>query len=92
MKQTVEKMVGIVRARTGASRLYADMLLSIRPNSNHKVNISYWCFKADRDDFKSMLELMEAYKNPYDDTLIWEYEELVSPYVSELQNFLAEGE
>jgi len=75
MKKTVDKMMRIVRADTGGSRVYADMLLSMLPNSEHKVNISYWCYKADRDDFKAMLELMS--KSNTD--LIWEYEELVLP-------------
>jgi len=87
LKETVEKMMRIVRAETGGSRVYADMLLSMRPNTEHKVNISFWCYKADRADFKTMLELMETYKSN-DDRLIWQYEELVSPYVAELEKFL----
>jgi hypothetical protein len=84
MKKTIDKMMRIVRGNTGASKLYADMLLSMLPNSTHKVNISYWCYKADRDDFRAMLELMQ---NSHTD-IIWEYEELVLPYKSELKKFI----
>ena len=84
MKNTVEKMIRIVRADTGASEVYADMLLSMLPNSIHKVNISYWNYKADRDDFNAMLELM---KSSYTDA-IWEYEKLVLPYKEELQKYV----
>jgi len=83
MKKTVEKMVKIVRGRTGASEVYADMLLSMLPNSTHKVNISYWNYKADRDDFRFMQMLM---KNSQDD-LIFEYDMLLVPYVKELEEF-----
>ena len=84
MKNTVEKMIRIVRADTGASRVYADMLLSMLPNSEHKVNISYWNYKADRDDFNAMLELMQ--KSCTD--AIWEYEKLILPYKEELQKYV----
>jgi hypothetical protein len=84
MKKTIDKMMRIVRADTGGSKVYADMLLSMLPNSEHKVNISYWCYKADRDDFKAMLELMQ---NSHTD-IIWEYEELVLPYKDELKKFI----
>ena len=89
MKETVEKMIRIVRGDTGGSRVYADMLLSMLPNSDHKVNMSYWCYKADKDDFEAMLKLMSAYKS-YDDSLIWEYEKLVLPYVDELKKYVGE--
>jgi len=84
MKKTVEKMMRIVRADTGGSRVYADMLLSMLPNSEHKVNISYWCHKADRDDFQAMMELMQ--KSNTD--AIFDFESLVLPYVSELNQFV----
>ena len=70
----------IVRADTGGSRVYADMLLSMRPSSEHMVNIGYQNYKADRDDFKAMLELMAQSHTD----AIFEYEELVSPFVDEL--------
>jgi hypothetical protein len=85
MKKTVEKMIRIVRADTGGSQVYADMLLSMLPNSEHKVNISYWCYKADRDDFKAIQELMI---NSHTD-MIWEYEALVMPYKEELKKYLS---
>jgi len=83
LKKTVEKMIRIVRGRTGGSEVYADMLLSMLPNSTHKVNISYWNYKADRDDFRAMLMLMQ---NSQDD-IIFEYENLVNPYLKELEEF-----
>jgi len=83
MKRRVEKMIRIVRADTGGSRVYADMLLSMLPNSEHKVNISHWCYKADRDDFKAMLELMAQSHTD----AIFEYEELVLPFVAELKRY-----
>jgi len=36
MKKTVDKMMRIVRADTGGSKIYADMLLSMLPNSISK--------------------------------------------------------
>jgi len=86
MKKTVEKMIRIARADTGGSRVYADMLLSMMPNSEHKVNISYWCYKADRDDFKAMLELMAQSHTD----AIFEYEKLVLPFVEELKQYTQE--
>ena len=79
-------MISIVRADTGGSRVYADMLLSMMPNSEHKVNISYWCYKADRDDFKAMLELMAQSHTD----AIFEYEALVLPFVEDLKQYTQE--
>lgn len=87
MEDTVKKMIKIVRADTGGSRIYAEMLLSMLPNSEYQVNMSYWCYKADRDDFNAMLELINAYRD-YDDTLIWKYEELIFPYLDELRKYV----
>jgi len=83
MEKTIEKMMRIVRANTGSSQLYADMLLSMLPGHSRKVNISYWCFKADRDDFETMLEIMRYHRTD----LIFKYEELLLPYKEELENF-----
>ena len=81
---TVNKMVNIVKGRTGGSEIYAQMLLSMLPNTSHKVCINYWCYKADSDDFQTMLELMQ------DNSMIWEYEKLIQPHVQELINYLQE--
>jgi len=86
MKKTVEKMMRIIRADTGGSRVYADMLLSMMPNSEHKVNIGYWCYKADRDDFKAILELIAQSHTD----AVFEYEELVLPFVEELKKYAQE--
>jgi hypothetical protein len=82
LPKTVEKMINIVRGRTGGSEVYADMLLSMLPNSTHKVCLSHWCYKADSDDEQTILELMQDY------SMIWDYEELVRPYVAELEEFV----
>jgi len=82
MKKTIDKMIRIVRGGTGGSRVYADMLLSMLPNSKHKVNMSEWCYRADRDDFNAMLQLMQ---NSHTDA-IFEYAELVEDYIDELKN------
>lgn len=82
LQEVVNKMLRIAKAGTGASQLYADMLLSMLPNSTHKVNMSYWCYKADRDDFFSILELMEQVKKG--SQIIWEYEIYVSSHKEEL--------
>ena len=87
MKKTINKMIRIVRGNTGGSRVYADMLLSMLPNSEHKVNMSEWCYKADIDDFQAILEVAVSYKSS-DDSLIWKYEELVLPYVNELKKYV----
>jgi len=83
LQNTVNKMVRIVRGNTGASELYRDMLLSLLPNSTYKVNIAYWNYKADRDDFKIILELMISSQT----NILWDYEEMVEPYKEELINF-----
>lgn len=80
LQKTVSKMIRIVRAETDASGLYKDMLLSMLPNSSHKVNMSYWCYKADRDDFETMIELMKLSNTD----LIFEYEKILQPYKQEL--------
>jgi hypothetical protein len=85
MEATIKKMMRIVRGHTGASQLYRDMLLSMLPNSEHKVNIGYWCYKADRDDFIALHSLMQQVKNG--DDIIWEYEKLLRPYIDELEQF-----
>ena len=85
---TVKKMVHIATSGTGSSQLYVDMLLSMLPNSTHKVNMSEWCYKADRDDFNTILELMQKTKE--NSQIIWEYEALISPYMEELKQ-IAEG-
>jgi len=88
LEKTIEKMIRIVRADTGGSAVYADMLLSLLPNSEHKVNMSYWCYKADRDDFYTILEIMKQIKEG--SQIIWEYEKLVSPYLKKLKQ-IAKG-
>jgi len=80
MKKTIEKMIRIVRMDTSASAVYRDMLLSMLPNSEYKVNISEWCYRADRDDFNAMLELMSLSNTD----AIYDYATLLSPYVDEL--------
>lgn len=83
LPKTVEKMMYIVRGRTGASEIYANMLLSMKPNSSHSVCMEHWLYKSDQDDFQTMLELMENYSS-----FKWEYEQLVLPYVAELKEYL----
>jgi hypothetical protein len=80
----IKKMMGIVRGDTGGSEVYADMLLSMLPGTDHKVDIGRWCYKSDSDDFQTMLELMMNYNND----LIWKYEKLVFPYRDELLSYL----
>lgn len=83
LPKTIEKMIYIVRGRTGGSEIYANMLLSMKPNSGHSVCMEHWLYKSDEDDFQTMLELMQNY-NSYK----WEYEKLVLPYVDELKKYL----
>mgnify|MGYP002713245160 CR=1 FL=1 len=83
LPKTVEKMIYIVRGRTGGSEIYAKMLLSMLPNYDYEVCINYWCYKSDSDDEQTMLELMQNYS-----TYKWEYEKLVQPYIEELQEYL----
>lgn len=89
LENTLNKMIGIATAGTGASVLYADMLLGMLPNSTHKVNIAYWCYKADRDDFYTILELMEQIKEA--SQIIWEYESYVSSHRKELEKIVKGG-
>lgn len=85
LQTTVKKMIKIVRADTGASPLYVDMLLSLMPNNDrYKVNLAYWCYKADRDDFEAVLELIRQSNTD----LLWDYEALVSPYKEELEEYI----
>ncbi|CAA6807330.1 MAG: Unknown protein [uncultured Sulfurovum sp.] len=83
---TINKMLYIVRGDTGGSVVYADMLLSMLPNSSHKVNMNYWCYKSDRDDYQTMSELMDNFNTD----LIFEYEKLVLPYREELLDYLSQ--
>jgi len=82
LKRLVEKMMRIVRAETGASEVYCDMLLSMLPNSKYKVNMSEWCYRADRDDFNAMLELM---RQSHTDA-IFTFCDFVEEYIDELKN------
>ena len=86
IEKLVLKMVRIVNADTGGSRVYADMLLSMLPNSNHKVNLSYWCYKADRDDFNALLELIKFSNTD----AIWIYEEYVREHVEFLKKWIGD--
>lgn len=88
LKITVEKMVKIVRGNTGGSQTYAEMLLSMLPNSSYKVCINDWNYRADRDDFEVMLELIRRYGENNQNSPIWVYEELVRPYYQEIEDFL----
>lgn len=83
LPKTIEKMLYIVRCKTGASEIYAKMLLSMLPNYDYEVCINYWLYKSDSNDFQTMLELMEEYNS-----MKWEYEKLVSPHVDELKKYL----
>lgn len=83
LPKTVKKMIYIVRCKTGGSEIYAKMLLSMLPNYDYAVCINYWLYKSDSDDFQTMLELMQEYNS-----MKWEYEKLVSPYVDELKKYL----
>ncbi len=74
-------MINIVRMDTRASRVYADMLLSMLPNSEYKVNISEWNYRADRDDFIFMLQLMQKAHTDK----IFEYANTLQPYIKELK-------
>jgi len=81
MQDTLNKMLRIARTGVGSSELYADMLLSLMPGREHKVDIAYWCYKADRDDFNAILEFMKQYN--YNDSS-FAYEEAMLPFVDEL--------
>jgi hypothetical protein len=83
LPKTVEKMLYIVRGRTGGSEIYAKMLLSMLPNYDYEVCMNYWCYKSDNDDFQAMIELMQEYSS-----CKWEYAKLVEPYVEELKEYL----
>jgi len=81
MENQIRKMIKIVRADTCASEVYRDMLLSMLPNSTNQVNISEWNYKADRDDFDFMLNLM---RQSHTD-MIFEYENKLQKYIAELK-------
>lgn len=83
LKKTVEKMVRIVRGKTGGSRIYGEMLLSLLPNSSRKVQINYWLYKADSVDEEVINEFMQNY-NQY----VWTYVDFVEPYVDEVSDLL----
>lgn len=89
LKKTVEKMVRIAQGRTGASKVYADMLLSMLPNSTHKVCLDRWCYKADMDDFETILNFMILLKKG--DRIMWEYEKYIFPYKEELREIAKEN-
>lgn len=83
LPKTVEKMMYIVRGGTRGSEIYAKMLLSMLPSYDYEVCMNYWCYKADSDDFQTMIELMQEYS-----FYKWEYEKLVSKYIEELKDFV----
>ena len=82
MINTINKMMDIVRANTGASEVYIDMLLSLLPNSSHKVNINEWNYRADYDSKNMVLKIMTNQSN------IWEFEKLIIPYREEIKKYL----
>lgn len=89
LKKTVEKMVYIVRGRTGASKVYAEMLLSMFPNSTYKVCINYWLHKSDKEDEDMMVELMQRWnEGNKEDSPKWLYEKIARPYAEELEEFV----
>lgn len=83
LPKTIDKMIYIVRGRTGGSEIYAKMLLSMLPSYDYEVCMNYWCYKSDSDDFQTMIELIENYN-----TYKGDYEELVQPYIEELKKYL----
>jgi len=83
MEKTVNKMMRIVRGDTDGSLVYADMLLSIL-NREHKVDIGYWCYKADLDDFNTIIEVMRNHGSD----MFWEFENCVLPHVDELRDYV----
>lgn len=84
LQHTVNKMIRIVRGDTGGSRVYAEMLLSMLPNSDYKVCINYWNYKADRDDFEAMIELMKFSNTD----LLFDYERILEPHIDELKAYI----
>jgi hypothetical protein len=82
MLNTIDKIMEIVRADTGASEVHAEMLLSLLPNSSHKVNMSQWNYRADSDSKEMVENLMENQSE------IWEFEKNVTPYREELKKYL----
>lgn len=85
MNETIDKMIRIVRGDTGGSLVYAEMLLSLL-NRGHKVDIARWAYKADRDDFKAIMQFMINFSN-YE--TFEEYEKLVYPHLKELEDYVA---
>lgn len=73
LEKTVTKMITIAKDDVGASEIYNDMLLSLLPNSDHKVNIGQWAYKADLDDFEVVMKLLQAFK---DTEMVFEYEKI----------------
>lgn len=82
LKKTVKKMVRIANDGVGASEIYNDMLLSLLPNSEHKVNIGQWTYKADFDDFEVILKLLQSCKSS---EMVFEYEKI---YFQEMKNYI----
>ncbi len=82
LEKTIKKMIRLALGGTGCSEVYRDMLLSILPNSKHKVNMSYWIYKADSDDFDMMLQYINIARNNYE--IIEFCEKIILPYKDKL--------
>jgi len=83
-KDELNKMIRIAKTQTGGSLIYAEMLLSMIPNSKQSVRINEWNYKADRDDFNIILELMKQSNTD----IIFEYAEMIEPYKKELLDII----
>lgn len=82
LEKTVTKMIKIAKDDVGASEIYNDMLLSLLPNSDHKVNIGQWAYKADLDDFEVVMKLLQSVK---ENEMVFEYERI---YFHIMKNYI----
>lgn len=82
LEKTVAKMIRIANDGVGASEIYNDMLLSLLPNSDHKVNIGQFAYKADLDDFEVVLKLLQSFKGS---EIVFEYERI---YFHIMKNYI----
>jgi len=83
MKNEIEKILRIAKADTGASLVYAEILLSLL-DKNYKVDdLGYWILKIERDDYEFILSFMQSVSNNH--SKFYEFEKLVQPHIEDLK-------
>ena len=82
----VNRSIDIILNDTGASKVYAEMLLSLLPSSKYTLHLSEYIYQADQQDFDDLIEIMRAIR--VDGDLLSELVDCIQSYKAELENYL----